>query len=157
MLSGFELHGSAENPFAEPCDFRVHRLAKKVAAGADFIQTQCIYNMPKFRERIRQSVDMGLTEKCYILAGVTPMKNVGMANYMKNKVPGMDVPDEIIKRLKGVPKDQVAEEGIKIALEQIEEFKSMKGVAGVHLMAIEWEHKVPEIAERAKVLPRPKV
>ncbi len=164
MLTGFELQGApkmfigaAENPFAEPCDFRVHRLAKKVAAGADFIQTQCIYNMPKFREWIRQSVDMGLTEKCYILAGVTPMKNVGMANYMKNKVPGMDVPDEIIKRLKGVPKDNVAEEGIKIALEQIEEFKTMKGVAGVHLMAIEWEHKVPEIAERAKVLPRPVV
>ncbi|OQX23580.1 MAG: 5,10-methylenetetrahydrofolate reductase [Desulfobacteraceae bacterium IS3] len=164
FLGGADLHGApkmfigaAENPFAEPCDFRVHRLAKKVAAGADFIQTQCIYNMPKFREWIRQSVDMGLTEKCYILAGVTPMKNVGMANYMKNKVPGMDVPDEIIKRLKGVPKDQASEEGIKIALEQIEEFKTMKGVAGVHLMAIEWEHKVPEIAERAKVLPRPVV
>jgi methylenetetrahydrofolate reductase (NADPH) len=100
---------------------------------------------------------MGLTEKCYILAGVTPMKSVGMAKYMKNRVPGMDVPDEIIKRLQGVPKDKVADEGIKIACEQIEEFKQMKGVAGVHLMAIEWEHMVPEIAERAKVLPRPKV
>lgn len=149
--------GAASNPFADPFEWRVHRLAKKIAAGADFIQTQCIYNMKKFREFIKQANDMGLTEKVYILAGVTPMKNVGMAKYMKNKVPGMDVPDEIIKRLQGVDKKDQAEEGIKIALEQIEEFKTMKGIAGVHLMAIEWEHRVPEIAERAKVLPRPKV
>uniref|UniRef100_A0A7C4VR01 Methylenetetrahydrofolate reductase n=1 Tax=Desulfatirhabdium butyrativorans TaxID=340467 RepID=A0A7C4VR01_9BACT len=149
--------GAASNPFADPFEWRVHRLAKKIAAGVDFIQTQCIYNMEKFRKFIQMANDMGLTEKVYILAGVTPMKSVGMANYMKNKVPGMDVPDEIIKRLKGVEKGKVAEEGIKIACEQIEEFKSMRGVAGVHLMAIEWEHKVPEIAERAGMLPRPRV
>ena len=149
--------GAAANPFAEPFEWRVHRLAKKISAGADFIQTQCVFNMERMREWVKQSVDMGLTEKTYILAGVTPMKSVGMAKYMKNKVPGMDVPDEIIKRLQGVDKKKVADEGIKIACEQIEEFKEMKGVAGVHLMAIEWEHKVPEIAERAKVLPRPDV
>ncbi|MDF1594303.1 MAG: methylenetetrahydrofolate reductase [Desulfobacterales bacterium] len=149
--------GAAANPFADPFEWRVHRLAKKINAGVDFIQTQCIYNMEKFRKYIQQANDMGLTEKAYILAGVTPMKSVGMAKYMKNRVPGMDVPDDIIARLQGVAKDQQAEEGIKIALEQIEEFKEMKGVAGVHLMAIEWEHKVPEIAERAKVLPRPTV
>ena len=147
--------GAAANPFADPFEWRVHRLAKKVAAGVDFIQTQCIYNMEKFRNFIKLANDMGLTEKVYILAGVTPMKSVGMARYMKAKVPGMDVPDEIIKRLQGVDKTKVADEGIKIACEQIEEFKELKGVAGVHLMAIEWEHKVPEIAERAKVLPRP--
>jgi methylenetetrahydrofolate reductase (NADPH) len=164
FLSGAELDGppkmfigAAENPFADPFEWRVHRLAKKVEAGVDFIQTQCIYNMPKFREFIRQANDLGLTEKAFILAGVTPMKGLGMARYMKNKVPGMDVPDEIIKRLQGVAKDKQAEEGIKIALEQIAEFKEMKGVAGVHLMAIEWEHRVPEIAERAGMLPRPKV
>ncbi|MBI5589829.1 MAG: methylenetetrahydrofolate reductase [Deltaproteobacteria bacterium] len=149
--------GAAANPFADPFEWRVHRLAKKVAAGVDFIQTQCIYNMEKFRNFIKIANDMGLTEKVYILAGVTPMKSVGMARYMKAKVPGMDVPDEIIKRLQGVDKTKVADEGIKIACEQIEEFKELKGVAGVHLMAIEWEHKVPEIAERAKVLPRPVV
>ena len=149
--------GAAANPFADPFEWRVHRLAKKVAAGVDFIQTQCIYNMEKFRNFIKMANDMGLTEKVYILAGVTPMKSVGMARYMKAKVPGMDVPDEIIKRLQGVDKTKVADEGIKIACEQIEEFKELKGVAGVHLMAIEWEHKVPEIAERAKVLPRPVV
>ncbi len=147
--------GAASNPFADPFEWRVHRLAKKIASGVDFIQTQCIYNMEKFRAFIKQANEMGLTEKVYILAGVTPMKSVGMAKYMKSKVPGMDVPDEIIKRLQGVDKTKVADEGIKIACEQIEEFKGMKGVAGVHLMAIEWEHKVPEIAERAKVLPRP--
>jgi methylenetetrahydrofolate reductase (NADPH) len=147
--------GAAANPFADPFEWRVHRLAKKVAAGVDFIQTQCIYNMEKFRNFIKLANDMGLTEKVYILAGVTPMKSVGMARYMKAKVPGMDVPDEIIKRLQGVEKTKVADEGIKMACEQIEEFKELKGVAGVHLMAIEWEHKVPEIAERAKVLPRP--
>lgn len=149
--------GAAANPFADPFEWRVHRLAKKINAGVDFIQTQCIYNMKKFREWIKQANDMGLTEKVYILAGVTPMKSVGMAKYMKSKVPGMDVPDEVIKRLQGAGKGKVADEGIKFACEQIEEFKEMKGVAGVHLMAIEWEHKVPEIAELAKVLPRPQV
>jgi methylenetetrahydrofolate reductase (NADPH) len=113
--------------------------------------------MDKFREFMKKVVDMGLHEKCYILAGVTPMKSVGMAQYMAKSVPGMDVPEALIKRLRGAGKGKVAEEGIKFALEQIEEFKEMEGVAGVHLMAIEWEHRVPEIAERAGVLPRPKV
>ena len=121
------------------------------------MQTQRIYNMKRFREFIKQAVDMGLHEKCAILAGVTPMKSVGMARYMAKQVPGMDVPEEIIKRLQGAGKGKVAEEGIRFAVEQIEEFKEMEGVAGVHLMAIEWEHRVPEIAERAGVLPRPKV
>ena len=149
--------GAASNPFADPFEFRVHRLAKKIAAGADFIQTQCIYNMDRFREFMKNAVDMGLHEKCYILAGVTPMKSVGMARYMAKQVPGMDVPDSLIERLRGAGKGNVAQEGIKFALEQIEEFKEMEGIAGVHLMAIEWEHMVPEIAEKAGVLPRPQV
>ena len=149
--------GAASNPFAEPFEFRVHRLAKKIAAGADFIQTQCIYNMDRFREFMKKVVDMGLHEKCYILAGVTPMKSVGMARYMAKQVPGMDVPDSLITRLRGAGKGKVADEGIKFAIEQIEEFKEMEGIAGVHLMAIEWEHRVPEIAELAGVLPRPNV
>jgi methylenetetrahydrofolate reductase (NADPH) len=164
FLSGAEIDGrpqifigAAANPFADPFEWRVHRPAKKVQAGVDFIQTQCIYNMPKWREFVRQANDMGLTEKVFLLAGITPMKSLGMAKYMKGKVPGMDVPDEIISRLQGVPRDKQAEEGVKIALEQIAEMKAMKGVAGVHLMAIEWEHRVPEIAERAGMLPRPAV
>lgn len=162
FLSGGEIEdppkmfiGAASNPFAEPFEWRVTRLAKKIEAGADFIQTQCIYNMERFREFMHVAHEEGLTEQVYILAGVTPMKSVGMARYMKTKVPGMDVPDEVIDRLKGVEKGKVADEGIKIACEQIEEFKELKGVHGVHMMAIEWEHKVPEIAEMAKVLPRP--
>ncbi|MCG8471233.1 MAG: methylenetetrahydrofolate reductase [Desulfobacterales bacterium] len=162
FLSGEEIDeapkmfiGAAANPFAEPFEWRVHRLAKKVEAGVDFIQTQCVYNMEKMREYMKRAVDMGLTEKAYILPGITPMKSVGMAKYMKNKVPGIEVPDEVIKRLQGAEKGKVAEEGIKIACEQIEEFKEMEGVAGIHLMAIEWEHKVPEIAKRAGVYPRP--
>lgn len=164
FLGGDELNGApkmfigaAANPFGEPVEWRVYRLAKKVAAGADFIQTQCIFNMKRMREWVHQANDMGLTEKVYILAGVTPMKSVGMAKYMKNNVPGMDVPDEIITRLQGVEKKKAADEGIKIACEQIAEFKEMKGIAGVHLMPIEWEHRVPEIAERANMLPRPQV
>jgi methylenetetrahydrofolate reductase (NADPH) len=149
--------GAASNPFADPTEFRVYRLAKKIASGADFVQTQCIYNMDIFRDFMKKAVDMGLHEKCYILAGVTPMKSVGMAQYMAKAVPGMDVPESLINRLRGAGKGKAAEEGIKFALEEIEEFKEMEGVAGVHLMAIEWEHKVPEIAEKAGLLPRPKV
>jgi methylenetetrahydrofolate reductase (NADPH) len=151
------LIGAAANPFAQPFEFRAIRLAKKVAAGTDFIQTQCIYNMDRFREFMRQVNDMGLPEKVYILAGVTPMKSLGMAKYMQKNVPGMDVPDSIIKRLEGVEKKKQADEGIKICCEQIEEFKQTQGLAGVHLMPIEWEHRVPEIVERAKLLPRPVV
>jgi len=149
--------GAASNPFADPTDYRIHRLASKIDAGADFIQTQCIYNMERFREFMKQAVDMGLTEKAYLLAGVTPMKSARMAQYMAKFVPGMDIPESLIERLKGAGKGKQAEEGIRFAIEQIEEFKEMPGVAGVHLMAIEWEHKVPEIAERAGVLPRPNV
>ncbi|MFP5211927.1 MAG: methylenetetrahydrofolate reductase [Acidobacteriota bacterium] len=164
LLSGFDMKsrpnmfiGAAENPFADPFEIRVLRLAKKVAAGAQFIQTQCIYNMEKFKKWMQGVVDMGLHEKVYILAGMTPMKSVGMAKYMKNRVPGMDVPDEIIKRLSGVPKESQAEEGVKICIEQIQELKEVKGVRGFHIMAIEWEEKVPEIVERAGLYPRPKV
>jgi methylenetetrahydrofolate reductase (NADPH) len=106
---------------------------------------------------MRQIVDRGLHEKVSILAGITPLKSIGMARYMKSKVPGMDVPDEIIKRLQGVPKDKVAAEGINMAVEQIQELKECPGVRGFHVMAIEWEEKVPEIVERAGLYPRPKV
>jgi len=147
--------GAAENPFADPYEIRVPRLAKKIAAGAEFIQTQCIYNLDKFEDWMGKARDRGLTEQVHILAGLTPMKSVGMARYMKKRVPGMDVPDEIIKRLADTPKDKQAEEGIKICVESIERLKEVKGVAGFHLMAIEWEEKVPEIVERAGLYPRP--
>lgn len=149
--------GAAANPFADPFEFGVRRLAKKIRAGVDFIQTQCIYNMKKFRDFVTRARDMGLLENVYLLAGITPLKSVGMALHMQKEVPGMEVPDEIIRRLKSVPAERESEEGIRIACEQIEALKQMPGVSGIHLMAIEWEHRVPEIAERAKMLPRPKV
>jgi methylenetetrahydrofolate reductase (NADPH) len=147
--------GCAANPFADPFEIRVPRLAKKIAAGAEFIQTQCIYNLDKFEEWMRQARERGLTEKAYILAGVTPMKSAGMAKYMKNRVPGMDVPDEVVKRMAGVPKEKQPEEGIKMCIESIQRLKECKGLAGFHVMAIEWEQKVPEIVEGAGLYPRP--
>lgn len=149
--------GAAANPFADPFESRVVRLAKKVAAGVQFIQTQCIFNLDRFKAWMEQVRDRGLHEKVYILGGITPMKSIGMANYMKNMVPGMDVPDDLIARIKGVDKEKRADEGIKIAVETINELKTIEGVRGVHIMAIEWEEMVPRIAEEAGLLPRPQV
>jgi methylenetetrahydrofolate reductase (NADPH) len=147
--------GAAENPFADPFEFRAVRLAKKVAAGVQFIQTQCIFNLDRFRTWMEQVRDRGLHEKVHILGGVTPMKSIGMANYMKKEVPGMDVPDELIARIKGVDKEKRAEEGIKICVETIKQLREIEGVHGVHIMAIEWEEMVPRIAAEAGLLPRP--
>ena len=147
--------GAAANPFADPFEIRVPRLAKKVAAGVEFIQTQCIYNLEKFEQWMKGVRDRGLHEKVYILAGVTPLKSAGMAKYMKNRVPGMDVPEEIVARMSGVPKEKQAEEGINICVETIQRLKEIEGVRGFHIMAIEWEEKVPEIAERSGLFPRP--
>ncbi len=149
--------GAAANPFADPFEIRVPRLAKKIAAGVEFIQTQCIYNLDKFELWMKQTRDRGLHEKVYILAGVTPFKSAGMAKYMKNRVPGMDVPDEVVQRMSGVPKEKQAEEGINICVETIQRLKEVEGVRGFHIMAIEWEEKVPEIVERSGLYPRPKV
>jgi methylenetetrahydrofolate reductase (NADPH) len=149
--------GAAANPFADPFEIRVARLAKKAAAGVEFIQTQCIYNLDKFEQWMEGVVDRGLHEKVYILAGLTPLKSAGMARYMKNRVPGMDVPDEVVKRLADTPKDKQAQEGIQICIESIQRLKEVKGVAGFHVMAIEWEEKVPEIVEGAGLHPRPNV
>lgn len=145
--------GAAANPFADPFEFRVIRLAKKAKAGADFIQTQIVYDMDRFKEWLKRARDMGLTERTKILPGITPLKSVGMAKYMKNKVAGVTIPDAFIDRLSKAEK--ASDEGIKIAVEQIQELRELDGVAGIHLMAIEWEHRVPEIVEKAGLLPRP--
>jgi methylenetetrahydrofolate reductase (NADPH) len=162
VLSGDEIEGppqmfigAAANPFADPFEFRVIRLAKKAAAGVDFIQTQCIYDMDKFERFMQMVRDRGLQEKIFILAGVTPLKSVGMARYMKEKVAGMEVPDEIINRMKSAGKEKAREEGLKICVEQIQRLKNIPGVHGIHLMAIEWEEVVHEIVERAGLFPRP--
>jgi methylenetetrahydrofolate reductase (NADPH) len=147
--------GAAANPFADPFEIRVRRLAKKIAAGVEFIQTQCIYNLDKFELWMKQARDQGLHEKVYILAGVTPFKSAGMAKYMKNRVPGMDVPDEVVERMSGVPKEKQPEEGINICVESIQRLKEVQGVRGFHVMAIEWEETVPEIVKRSGLYPRP--
>ncbi|MBN2318583.1 MAG: methylenetetrahydrofolate reductase [Acidobacteria bacterium] len=147
--------GAAENPFADPFEIRALRLGKKVKAGAEFIQTQCIYNVEKFSKWMEEVRERGLHEKCAILAGVTPLKSAGMAKYMKKNVPGMDVPDSLIERLSAVPKENQAEEGIKICVEMIQQLKEIEGVRGVHIMAIEWEEKVAEIVKAAGLSPRP--
>lgn len=146
--------GAAANPFADPFKIRVPRLAKKVAAGAQFIQTQCIFNVEKFAEWMNGVRDRGLHEKTYILGGITPIKSLPMAKYMATKVAGMDVPDAVIDRIKGVEKKKQKQEGIKIAVETIQQLKEIEGVKGVHIMAIEWEEAVPEIVKSAKLLPR---
>lgn len=149
--------GAAANPFADPFELRVMRLAKKIAAGADFIQTQCIFNIDKFEQWMEGVRKMGLHKKCYILAGVTPMKSVGAARYMKNRVPGMDVPTELVERMAAVPKEKQAEEGIKICIDTIKRLKDVEGVAGFHIMAIDWEEKVEEIVKQAGLYPRPQI
>ncbi|BCO09044.1 hypothetical protein GF1_14200 [Desulfolithobacter dissulfuricans] len=145
--------GCAANPFAHPFEFRAVRLGKKIANGADFVQTQIIYNVEKFARFMEMVRDLGLHEKAYILAGVTPPKSLGMARYMKKFVPGMDVTDEVIQRMKDARDKQ--DEGIQICVDIINQVKEIEGVAGVHVMAIEWEEAVAEICERAGLLPRP--
>ena len=164
FLSGDEIKqppsmfvGAAANPFGDPYKIRVPRLAKKINCGAEFIQTQCIYNVDKFEKWMNDLCERGLDEQVYILAGITPMRSVGMARYLQKNVPGMDVPDELIERLKGVEKNKQSEEGITIAVETIQRLKEVKGVAGFHVMAIEWEEKVPEIVERSGLYPRPPI
>ncbi len=149
--------GAAANPFADPFELRVARLAKKVRAGADFIQTQCIFNMDKFEQWMEAVRKRGLHKEVYIMAGVTPMKSVGAARYMANRVPGMDVPKELVDRMANTPKEKQAQEGIDICVETIQRLKEIEGVSGIHIMAIEWESAVPEIVQRSGLYPRPEV
>lgn len=149
--------GAAANPFAPPFDFRPIRLAKKVAAGADFIQTQLVYNLPRFREYMKRVVDMGLHEKTAILAGIGPVRSARAAEYMRDEIAGMDVPDEIVKRLRGLDKERAAEEGLEICVEIGEEVRQIEGVRGVHIMAVSWSSILPEIVNRLGLYPRPTV
>jgi methylenetetrahydrofolate reductase (NADPH) len=168
--------GAAAAPFAGPVEFRPYRLAKKVKAGANFIQTQLIYDLDAFEVYMEKVRELGLHQQTCILAGVGPLKSPGMARYMKKNVPGILVPDELIDRMTGAgapwagkPKDELTkedkkarsqawkDEGIKICIELIQKLRQIKGVAGVHIMAIEWEEAVKPIVEGAGLLPRPVV
>ncbi len=148
--------GGAANPFGDPFEFRVIRLAKKIAAGADFIQTQCIFDMARFREFMKRAVDRGLHEKVHILAGVMPLKSAGAARYINNNVAGIYVPDELVKRMAGAGRGSKAQaEGMKLCAETIQELREIEGVHGVHIMAVEWEEAIKPIVEMAGLLPRP--
>ncbi len=148
--------GCAENPFADPFELRAFRLQRKIEAGADFVQTQCIFNLPKFKRWMEEIRALGLHQQIKILAGITPIKSAGMANYMKRAVPGMDVPQEIVDRIASQDKGAAQQaEGKRLAVEMIKELAEIEGVAGIHIMAVEWEPAVPEIVERAGLLPRP--
>ena len=158
--------GAAASPFSSPVEMRPLRLAKKVLAGADFIQTQMIFDMEKFKTYMRRVVDMGLHEKVSILAGVGPLKSAPMARFLHEKIPGIEVPPHFIERMENAVKDIDKEdkearkdagraEGIKICIEQIQQAKEIEGVAGVHIMAIEWEAAIEGIVKGAGLLPRP--
>ena len=149
--------GAVANPFADPFAYRAIRLGKKVAAGAEFIQTQCVYNHTRFAEWMRMVRDLGLHEKTSILGGITPLKSARMAEYMSRQVAGMDVPEEVINRMKSVTAGEQRQEGIRIAVETIRALQDIEGVKGVHIMAIEWEDAVPQLVEAAGLLPRPEV
>jgi len=160
FINGEELSGEApifigavENPYADPFEYRVARLAKKVKAGADFIQTQAVYDVDKFAKWMGMVTERGLDEQVHILAGVIPVRSAGMVRFMRENVAGVSVPDTIVTRMEEA--ESAREEGVKIILEIIEQLKDIPGVHGVHIMAVGWEDIVPEIVEKAELLPRP--
>jgi methylenetetrahydrofolate reductase (NADPH) len=161
LLSGRDLKpapdwfiGAVENPFAPPLKWRAERLGKKVAAGAQFFQTQFIYDIPIFASWMQQVRDLGLDRRCFILAGVGPVKSLRALEHMRREVPGMYVPDEVVRRLRGVPEDRVPNEGLKLCSEIIMQVKEIGGVSGVHVMAFGWEDAIPEILAGAGLAPR---
>jgi methylenetetrahydrofolate reductase (NADPH) len=146
--------GAAENPFAPPFDWRPLRLAKKVQAGANFIQTQYCFDLPRLQQFMQHVRDLGLHEQVFILVGVGPLRSEKAAEYMRTRVPGVWIPDAIVERLAKTPPKQKAEEGKRICIEIIEQVRQIEGVHGVHLMAYRQEETVAEIVHRAGLLPR---
>jgi methylenetetrahydrofolate reductase (NADPH) len=147
------LIGAAANPFADPFEFRPLRLEKKVRAGADFIQTQGVFDVERFARYMELVRERGLHEQVYILAGIIPMKSAGMARYMRDYVAGLTVPSELVERMEDA--EDAKEEGVRISLDLIEQLREIEGVHGVHIMAVAWEDIVPVIVERAGLYPRP--
>lgn len=146
--------GAAENPFAPPFEWRPLRLGKKVEAGADFIQTQYCFDIPRLQQFMQRVRDLGLHERVFILIGVGPIRNEKVAQFMRTKVPGVWIPDAVVDRLAKTPKEQKVEEGMQICIEIIQQIREVEGVHGVHLMAYRQEEMVAEIIKRAGLLPR---
>jgi methylenetetrahydrofolate reductase (NADPH) len=156
LLSGLPLRppprwliGAVENPMAPPVGFRAARLGKKVAAGADFVQTQYIFDVPAFGRWLAQVRDLGLDRRCAILAGVGPIRSLRALDHMRTKVPGMVIPDQVERRLRGVPADRVGAEGVRLAAETVQQVRELPGVRGVHLMAPAFGAAIPAIIEQA--------
>jgi len=147
--------GAAANPFVPPLDWRPYRLAKKVQAGADFIQTQYCFDVPRLQTFMRLVCELGLDKQVFILVGVGPLRSEKAAEFMQTKVPGVHIPEEIINRLRGTPAKQKRAEGKRICVEIIQQVREIEGVAGVHVMAYRQEELVAEIIEEAGLLPRP--
>jgi len=145
--------GTAAHPSADPLDAHVIRLAKKVKAGADFIQTSCVYEMSRFNEWMKRVRDQGIHEKVYVLVGMIPLKSGSMGRDVQKRFPGVLIPDSLIERLDKATNPE--EEGIKLCVEQIEILKSTQGIHGIHLMTLDWEEGVRRITEAAGLLPRP--
>ena len=150
------LLGAASNPFIPPYEWRAYRLAKKIEAGANFIQTQYCYDVPRFRQFMHQVRDLGLDQKVCLLVGVGPLRSDKAAEFMRTRVPGVVIPDEIVDRLRKTPPEKKGEEGKKICVEIIQQVREIEGVAGVHVMAYRQEELVAEIIEEAGLLPRPR-
>lgn len=144
------LLGAAENPFAQPVEWRAARLAKKVAAGAQFIQTQWCYDVPMLRSFMQRVDDLGLLDKVFILVGVGPLRSARSAEWIRAHVPGVHIPDQVIGRMAGAA--DPAAEGRRLCIDLIQEIRTITGVHGVHVMAFRQEHTVAEIIERSGVL-----
>lgn len=142
--------GAAANPFVEPFDWRPLRLAKKVAAGAQFVQTQYCYDVPRLRAYMQQVRDLGLNEKVFIIAGVGPLASARTGDWIRKNVPGVHIPDSVIARIKGAD-DQKAE-GQQLCVDLIQEIREIEGIDGVHIMAYRQEHAVPDIVTRSGIL-----
>lgn len=147
--------GAVENPFAPPVNFRAARLGKKVAAGAQFVQTQYVFDVPAFERFMAQARDLGLPERCHILAGVGPIMSVRALSHLQHAVPGVHVPDEVARRLLSVPAERTADAGIALCAETIARLRQLPGVAGVHVMAVGNEQRIPEILQLAGLSPAP--
>ena len=149
--------GAVENPFAPPHDFRPLRLGKKIEAGAEFFQLQIVFNIGRLREFMRRVVDLGLHERAYILPSVCVPRSARALRYLRDEVPGIDVPEDVLARLERTPPDRQAEESIRMGLETVAAVRQMPGVAGVHLIAIKWEEAIVRVADAAGLLPRPEL
>jgi methylenetetrahydrofolate reductase (NADPH) len=147
--------GAVENPAAPPVSFRAARLGKKVAAGAQFVQTQFVFDVAEFATWMAQVRDLGLHERCYVLAGVGPVMSARALRHLQDRVPGVHVPAEVARRLLAVPEDRMAAEGIRLCAETICQLRQIPGVAGVHVMATGNEQHIPEILRQAGLGPAP--